>query len=445
MTLNHFQPNDDPEMVKGIFSLNLIIKSVVTIYFLSIAFSQWYYAGTEEGTLIALLPKDLTSILAASILLLLASSVERLSSIRISSNTQSTNLLIYSLILFIFSTFLSVVIGVWRSGVNFDTLEGVKSISATLCGVLLVRHFSLDIRFYLRLYAYVFGLIVIFSLFQLSIGLNWKTQNSFFTVGAEGRWWDLSSAWGPFALSGKNVFGAILVISFSLLAPITFLTRIFNSFDRIFLSIILSLDVYLILLSRSRTSIILILLNLLILLLFFTAYSKNPIPITFMALVIPLVGGFYYYRNTSWLLSNESSIARGNSLNAALMAPDSNFFFGTGYNSIFQLTASTFGNSLAQAGTRGINVDNYFVRRSLEGGLLGLVSLLGIIASLIYLFIIRERFGKQGRIWGICCALLSIDIMLASTTGDYLSFQLVNCFFSLVIALIAGGLRSPAS
>ena len=163
-----------------------------------------------------------------------------------------------------------------------------------------------------------------------------------------------------------------------------------------------------------------------------------------MALFIPLVGGFYYYRNTSWLLSNESSIARGNSLNAALMAPDSNFFFGTGYNSIFQLTASTFGNSLAQAGTRGINVDNYFVRRSLEGGLLGLVSLLGIIASLFYLFIIRERFGKQGRIWGICCALLSIDFVLASTTGDYLSFQLVNCFFSLMIALIAGGLRSSA-
>jgi O-antigen ligase len=339
---------------------------------------------------------------------------------------------------------MSAVIGVWRSGVNFDTLEGVKSIFATLCGVLLVRHFSLDIHFYLRSYAYIFGSIVIFSVIQISIAVNWETQNSFFTVGAENRWWDLNSAWGPFALSGKNVFGAILVISFSLLAPITFMTKIFNNFDRFFISIILILDIYLILLSRSRTSIILVLLNLIILLLFFTAYSKNPIPLTFSLLFIPLLGGFFFYRNTSWILSNESSIARGNSLNAALMAPDSNFLFGTGYNSIFQLTASTFGNSLAQAGTRGVNVDNYFVRRSLEGGLVGLVSLLGIIASLFYLFIIRERFGKQGRIWGISSVLLAIDITVSSTTGDFLSFQLINCFFFLMIALIAGGLRSSA-
>jgi hypothetical protein len=440
MTQNNFKS----DLVNRIFSFELVMKSVISIYFVSLAFSQWYYAGTEEGTLISLVPKNLTSILVVSIVLVLVSSLERLRPMSISLKTSTTNLLIFVSILFAFSTFMSVVIGVWRSGVNFDTLEGIKSLSATLCGLLLVRHFSLDIHFYLRLYAYIFGSIVIFSLIQISIGLNWKTQNTFFTVGAEGRWWDLSSAWGPFALSGKNAFGAILVISFSLLAPITFMTKIFNNFDRSFISIILILDVYLILLSRSRTSIILVLLNLIILLLFFTAYSKNPIPLTFSLLFIPLLGGFFFYRNTSWILSNESSIARGNSLNAALMAPDSNFLFGTGYNSIFQLTASTFGNSLAQAGTRGVNVDNYFVRRSLEGGLIGLVSLLGIIASLFYLFIIRERFGKQGRIWGICSVLLAIDITVASTTGDFLSFQLINCFFFLMIALIAGGLRSSA-
>ena len=89
-------------------------------------------------------------------------------------------------------------------------------------------------------------------------------------------------------------------------------------------------------------------------------------------------------------------------------------------------------------------LQSYLAMSNLNSLVVFLVAGLGIIASLFYLFIIRERFGKQGRIWGICCALLSIDIMVASTTGDYLSFQLVNCFFSLMIALIAGGLRSSA-
>jgi hypothetical protein len=427
---------------KGIVSFIFLARMVIALYFFSIAYSQWYYAGIEEGTLTSVVPKNLTSILFVSLLLLAFTLLERLSHSSVRPKSSPSTLLVIFSAVFLFSTFMSVIIGVWRSGLNFDSLEGIKSMFATLSGILLVRHFSADILFFLRLYAYLFGSIVVFSLIQVSIGINWSTKNSFFTVGAQERWWDLSSAWGPFALSGKNVFGVVLVLSFSFLAPIVLLTKVFNRFDRIFVLLILIADVYLVLLSRSRTSIVLIFVNIIVLMILYTLYSRNPIPITFSFLFIPLVGGFYFVNNTSWILSNQSSIARGNSLSAALMAPDSNFLFGTGYNSIFQLTASTFGNSLTQAGTRGINVDNYFVRRSLEGGLLGLVSFLGIIACLIYIFTIRERFGSQGRVWGISAGLLSVDITIASLSGDFLSFQLVNCFFFLILALITGALRS---
>jgi O-antigen ligase len=425
-----------------IMSFSIVTKSIIAAYIISISYSQWYYAGIQEGTLTSVVPKNLTSILFVSIVLILVSLLERLNHAIFTPKSSSSTLIVVASYFFLVSTFLSVIIGVWHSGLNFDSLEGVKSIFATLSGLVLVRHFSSDLLFYLRLYAYIFSSIVIFSIIQVIIGIDWSTRNSFFTVGAESRWWELSSAWGPFALSGKNVFGIILILSFSLLAPITFLTKMFKRFDRIYFSVILMMDIFLILLSKSRTSIILILLNIIVLALFYTAYSKNPIPLTFSILLIPLVSGFYFYWNTSWILSNQSAIARRDSLAASLMAPDSNFLFGTGYNSIFQLTASTFGKSLSQAGTRGINVDNYFVRRFLEGGLLGLVSLLGILTCLVYLFIIRENLGRQSRAWGICAGLLFIDITLASSSGDFLSFQLVNCFFFLILSFIAAAFSS---
>lgn len=418
-----------------------ILRISIIVYFLSLAFSQWYFAGIEEGTLKSLIPKNLTSILVISIGLVLVTLVDRFAHHDEGRNPDKHDFLFYSSSIFLFSTFSSIVIGVWRSGVNVDALEGVKSMAATLCGLLLIRHFTSDLPFSLSAYSIVFGLVIIFSMIQLYVGINWQTKNSFFTVGAEERWWDLNSSWGPFALSGKNVFGVILVLSFSLLAPNLIFSDYFHSFHRFYLAGILICVIILVLISRSRTSIILLTLNLLILLIFYSLKKKNSLPVIFLAISLPIIASFYLSKNSGWILSSQSAIARSYSLSAATLSPDSNYLFGTGYNSIFQLTASTFGNSLSQAGTKGINVDNYFVRRILESGLLGFVSFIAIMLGLAKNFARGRKLGESGELWGICSLLLLIDISIASATGDFLSFQLVNCYFFVIIGFISSGFR----
>jgi len=418
-----------------------IIRISLFLYFASLGFSQWYYAGIDEGTLTSIIPKNLTSILVISIGLALVTTVDRFAHHAKGSDSTTHDFLLNSTLAFLFSTFCSIVIGVWRSGVNLDALEGIKSMAATLCGLILVRHFSSDLAFAIRLFAFTFALVVVFSVIQLSVGIDWQTKNSFFTVGAEYRWWDLSSAWGPFALSGKNVFGVILVLSFSFLAPLLISSNYFLTSHRLLLAPVLLCVMALVFISRSRTSIIILTINLLILLIFYSSRRNNYVPLFLMIIILPVVAFYYVSINTEWILNSQSAIARSYSLSAATLSPDSNYLFGTGYNSIFQLTASTFGNSLSQAGTRGINVDNYFLRRILEGGLIGIMSFLAIMFALASNFVRGRKLGADGELWGLCSLLILIDISIASATGDFLSFQLVNCYFFVIVGFILSGFR----
>ena len=422
-----------------------VLRLSIFLYFASLGFSQWYFAGIEEGTLTPIIPKNLTSILVISIGLALVTSVDRLAHHVNDGAKNAHDFLVFATFAFLFSTFTSIVIGVWRSGLNIDAVEGVKSMAATLCGLIFIRHFSSDLSFAIRCFSFMFGVVVVFSMIQLSVGINWQTKNSFFTVGALTRWWDLNSAWGPYALSGKNSFGVILVLSFSFLAPILILSNYFAAFHRILLGAVLVCVVILVFLSRSRTSIILLSMNLLILLMFYSAKRKNYLPFALITIMVPVIAYYYIARNTGWILSNQSAIARSYSLAAATLSPDSNYLFGTGYNSIFQLTASTFGNSLSQAGTRGINVDNYFLRRILESGLLGFLSFIAIIFALASNFVKGRKLGSDGELWGLCSLLLLIDISIASATGDFLSFQLVNCYFFVIVGFIVSGFRKVRS
>ncbi|CAN2211283.1 hypothetical protein MCEMRE249_00982 [Candidatus Nanopelagicaceae bacterium] len=436
---------DSPEEILNVkngskSSANFLGKIIISIYFLSVSYSQWYFAGIEEGTLKSIVPKNLTSILVISLLFFLFNFIDRIMNLHKREKVKMDSLSI-ACIAFLFSTFCSIAVGVWKSGLNFDSLEGIKSMAASLCGLCLVRYFSQDLIFYLRVYSYIFGTVVLFSVFQFASGVDWQTENSFFTVGAQSRWWDLYSAWGPFALSGKNVFGVVLVISFSLLCPVLLFTSYFSTLDRILTSGFLLITCYLILASRSRTSIILLSANVIIILLFYSTVKKNWIPLLLLGISSPLLMSLFLSRNTSWVLNLQSSVARSNSLSAAVLAPESNYFFGTGYNSIFKLTASTFGNSLSQAGDSGINVDNYFLRRLLEGGLLGLLSFLGVIFVLGTLTVRRNSLPLRAQTWSTVSLLLFIDIIFASATGDFLSFQIVNCYFFVVIAFVSGGLR----
>ena len=419
----------------------LLFRVVGTAYLMSIFFSQWYYAGITEGTLKSVIPKNMTSILVISLGFIILTITYRISHSRESSKSLNRELLVLASLSFAITTCSSIMLGAWISGVNSETVEGLKSLAATLMGLLLIKHFVVDMSFFLRIYAIIFGLVVIYSFVQTGQGINWQTSNSFFTIGASERWWDLNSTWGPFALSGKNVYGMALVLSFSLLSPHLFLSNVFGRIEKAILATALLASGYLIFVSRSRTSILLLATNVLILFLFFSWMRRNFLPFFIMLILLPSFGFILVAGNFDWLFSSRSAAARGLSFNAAVLSPQSNYLFGSGYDSIFRLTASTFGNSLSQAGKKGVNVDNYYLRRFLEGGLLGLFSFLSVLLALFKSYLDTKILSGQQRVWGCCALLIFIDIGFASTSGDFLSFQIVNCIFFLCIAFIAAGLR----
>jgi hypothetical protein len=408
---------------------------------MSIFFSQWYYAGLYEGTLKSVIPKNLTSILVISLGFIVLTTTYRITHSRERKDSLNREILLLSSLSFAITTCASITLGAWISGVNSETVEGVKSLAATLMGILLIKHFFLDMSFFLRTYAIIFGLAVIFSLVQTSKGINWQTSNSFFTVGASERWWDLNSTWGPFALSGKNIYGMVLLLSFSLLSPHLFLSNVFKRIEKVILATVLLAAGYLIFLSRSRTSILLLAVNVFILFLFFSWVSRNVLPFLLTLILLPTCGLLLFAGNFDWLFSSQSAVARGLSFNAAVMSPESNYLFGSGYDSIFRLTGSTFGNSLSTAGKNGINVDNYYLRRFLEGGLLGLFSFLFVLLALFKSYLETKVLSRKEKVWGCCALLIFIDMGFASTSGDFLSFQIVNCIFFLCIGFIVAGLR----
>jgi O-antigen ligase len=139
----------------------------------------------------------------------------------------------------------------------------------------------------------------------------------------------------------------------------------------------------------------------------------------------------------SWVFDSRSLIARLLQQKHALESMNSNIFFGNGYNSVLS-------NSLNFSGSRslinssniflGLSTDNFFLRRFLETGILGVMSFIYFLIHLLKLdgpnILPKSQFEIERK---LLVKQIWITLFFACLSFDYFSNQTNVCLLSLLL------------
>ena len=415
--------------------------NLFVVYFaMSLALSQWYYAADLYGARFTVIPKVFTSLFFLSLLALFRQLAVR----SISLDSPRARLLLFVVGFYVFVTLASVAYTFSFSGWGPDVLEGVKLVCGLMAGVSLFSQLKNRNHSIVTFFLVILTISIVFGVVQAIEQPDFFTEEAFFTYGATNRWWELSAIWGPFSFSGKNVFGLCIVYPLAILLPLLsspYLSR----YRANFIWSLYFLAVPVLFLSQSRTSFIL----------FFVisantyfqnrTYIKSKLSNVSITL-FSIVGVLYFFISIfpTWISRSQNEQTRYAALRLAFNSEKTNWVFGSGFNSVYSVTApsnATFTPNVAA--NEGSVVDVYFIRRWIETGLIGELSFLILILTL--LLYSRHRIRALAVIensvsWRqIASRNLAFVIVISSGSGDFLSFQIIAVLFTVCLSAIIFG------
>ena len=415
--------------------------SIFAIYFaLVLSLSQWYFAADLIGAGFTVVPKVFVSLFFASLLVLARQLILR----DIFLDSAQARLLLYVFGFYIFITFISVIFTFSKLGWGPDTLEGVKVISGITAGMFFFSQFKNRNQIIIVVFLITLTTSIFFGVAQWYLKPDFFTEEGFFTYGALNRWWELSAIWGQYSFSGKNVFGLSIVFPLAILLPLLSSGLISKlKVSLIWILVISSAPV--LYFSQSRTSFSLFFLLCVNTYFQNKTYLKNKI--SNLSMVLLSLGGTLYFLATilpAWIIRSNSEQTRYDALRLAFGSEKTNWFFGGGFNSVYFVTAPTDPLGAFQlSGNQGSVVDIFFIRRWIETGLIGEISLLLFIYSLFSYSSHKIRAVptlKKNELWRpIASRNLALTITVSSVSGDFLSFQIVAILSALCMSAIVFG------
>ena len=422
----------------------LVILAVIPVA-LTAVLGQWLYVFSLKY---AWFPAYFASFTFFALLLLPLVALVWNSNIRFLVRDDVVRKVVLSITLLASSTLIASFIAYLRYSNSYYFTDGLKAVVAFFSSILLISFIGERVNVAMKCVYLIYFLLLFFGLSQLILRVNFATKESLLTLGVSGRWWDFNALWGPMALTGKNAYGVSIVLCLCILVPLlssNFLQR--QSY--ILLASSMPLALICLYYSKSRIAI------LCALFLFVTevasqAKRKNDLRYVFlisygfvlMLTVLWVKTGFDFLE--LWVFDSRSITARGQALSATFSSPENNFVWGAGYFGIFEITASTFGDSISTANqSLGLNVDNFFVRRLIETGFLGTFPFLLFLWTLIQkkTSLDISRPLHQREIWLRSMSYLGFVMIFTSLTGDYLSNLNIIAITSFVLSAICVGLN----
>lgn len=412
-----------------------------SVYFaISLALSQWYYAANLYGAPFTIVPKVFTSLFFVSLLAVIRQIMVR----DILLDSPRLRLLLSVFSFYVFVSIASVAYTYHLSGWGPNVLEGLKLISGLIAGVCLFSQFRNRNRSIITFFLLIFTISVLFGIAQIFIQPDFFTEEGFFTYGATNRWWELSAIWGPYSFSGKNVFGLSVVYPIAILLPLLstpYLSKIKSFFTRIL--VLLAFPV--VFFSQSRASFVLLCILCINTYFMNKSFSKSR-KSNLLAILVTITGLIYFILLVlpGWVTQAQNERSRFDAIRLAFNSEKSNWFFGTGFNSVYAVTAPL--NSLVTkdiAGNEGSVVDVYFIRRWIETGIIGELSFLSVIAVLLLYssskIMIPSEFRNSNSWKRVASRNLAILIVISSSSGDFLSFQIVATLCAACLSAIIFG------
>jgi len=284
------------------------------------------------------------------------------------------------------------------------------------------------------LYIFVEGIYCAFQLSELRFNTG-TTQ--LFIVGNQYRWWDSRALWGTFAASGNHSFANSLALCCAVTLPWAFYGS--RGRMRTLLAVSSSLAILLVLMSLARAP-VLSLIVIVVLTLIFRSKRSRVVP----GMIVLIAAGIAIQSSQFGELAarahlDTSSQQRLTIYQAVTSAPPSSFIFGQGFGS-----ASKFDSGLTTVKAPGNQpsgpaTENLFLRRLVEGGILGLLSILAFFGLLL-------REGTQrvsnhsGQVWRLALRCFTLALIVQSLTSDTLIFQQEGTTAWLLLGVIAAGL-----
>lgn len=270
----------------------------------------------------------------------------------------------------------------------------------------------------------------VYSLIQKT-QLRFGTSYGFFTIGSDTRWWSSSAVYGTFTTEGTHVFGRAAVLLMAALLPWAI-----RSDDRGLRRLCLVASGLIgccVLLSEARAA--LLSAALVVLLAVHAARSvKAALLLALCAAVIYPVAAHSIHQLQARGVLDHSANVRLAIWDQLSNHPSPAWLVGTGYNSVGpELTAA--GIMVVQPG-KSKTTDNLYFRKIIEGGLIGLGSLVAFLFML-------ARVGWRSTTTGALMARgLVVAVGVQSLTSDALFFDEAMAVAALCLGLLAATLRA---
>ena len=339
------------------------------------------------------------------------------------------------------ATALSVVVALSRYGFSgaFPDLQILALACAPLAVVILI---SADSNARLGLF-FVLAITVALSIYAL-IQLGTMTtgiHNPWFVVGSENRWWDSRAVFGTFATTGDHTFADAMVLLGASLLP----WAIWGELSRrhsLMLGALYAIVVALVVLSLARAAILSLVCAAVVTFLG-RRELKAVIPILAAAVVAVLL--IPETRSALAVVYERGIIDTGAQYRfqiwSALAAHARwDWLIGEGANSIGMVTRS-IGIVIPHAGdqTLGPTTDNLYLRRAIEGGVLGIVTILAVIVGSIWEST-KPSATNEGLVWRHVVRAIAVALAIQSLTSDTIALPQLGAVFAYCLGVAGAGL-----
>lgn len=269
--------------------------------------------------------------------------------------------------------------------------------------------------------------------------------SSLFTVGNESRWWNSGALYGTFAASGNKAFANALVLVIAVLMPVSLAWR--DRRVRLAAAITTGAAIAAVLMSFARASIVALAVVLVV-----VAASRLPAR-RMLGIALVLIGASALFPVVDLAQQLEARGLRDASAEARFVvwrtlasAASPRWLVGEGYGSVAVITEELGLGPLNPQGAdaTGTSAENLYLRRFIEGGVIGLAA---FVTALLLLF--REGVARSSsadeHMWRSAATALVAALAVQSLTSDTIAFEQSAAVFSLLLGIVGAGLaRSPA-
>jgi len=268
------------------------------------------------------------------------------------------------------------------------------------------------------------------------------------TVGNASRWWDSRALFGTFATTGKNFFGSAMALSAAVLLPWTLGHS--SRITRATAIVLVCLTAIAVALSLSRGALVSLIASALVIAASVgtrrraLAVACGTIAVLLAISLILALQGTSLKSLKGSASSAESGSVRLEIWRAALGSGPS-LLVGQGHDRAHVVTSTVQETFHQQPGLGASNAtENLYIRRLVEGGLIGVAGLLGYFAALAFESrgIRRQQRLDTQTLWRLSLRALVAAVVVQSLFADVLAYEQAAAVFAISVGLAGATLHS---